>query len=175
LIAYAFYVYRRHNDMGGIGDMRNLNKTYAMERRATQGLVAKLLTERDQVLALMCRLSGVPPFDHERPSAVLVTEFCQLLTDYIAATHFGLYQRLEARTERRRPVLDLAVALCPNIAATTELALEFSDKYCTARAQVDYADLHADLARLGEVLARRIEMEDRLIGALVGPVATVQG
>jgi regulator of sigma D len=155
--------------------MRNLNQKYATDRRATQGLVAKLLTQRDQVLALMCRLSGVPPFDHEKPSAVLVTEFCQLLTDYIAATHFGLYQRLEARTERRRPVLDLAVALCPNIAATTELALEFSEKYCGDRSQGASADLHADLARLGEVLARRIEMEDRLIGAMVGPLATVQG
>jgi regulator of sigma D len=155
--------------------MRNLNQKYATDRRATQGLVAKLLTQRDQVLALMCRLSGVPPFDHEKPSAVLVTEFCQLLTDYIAATHFGLYQRLEARTERRRPVLDLAVALCPNIAATTELALEFSEKYCGDRSEGASADLHADLSRLGEVLARRIEMEDRLIGAMVGPVATVQG
>jgi regulator of sigma D len=155
--------------------MQNLNMKHAMDRRATEGLVAKLLTERDQVLSLLCRLSGVPPFDHEKPRAVLVTKFCQLLTDYIAATHFGLYQRLEEHTERRRPVLDLAVALCPDIAATTELALEFTDKYCTARAHSGYADLHADLARLGEVLVRRIEMEDRLIGALVGPVATVQG
>ena len=153
----------------------NLNQKYATDRRATQGLVAKLLTERDQVLALMCRLSGVPPFDHEKPRAVLVAEFCQLLTDYIAAAHFGLYERLEERTERRRPVRELAAALYPDIAATTELALEFSDKYCPARAHRGYADLHADLGRLGEVLARRIEMEDRVIGALAGPVATVPG
>lgn len=155
--------------------MRNLNMKHAMDRRATEGLVAKLLTERDQVLALLCRLSGVPPFDGEKSSAVLVTEFCQLLTDYIAAAHFGLYQRLEAGTERRRPVLDLAVALYPDIATTTELALEFSEKYCGDRSQGASADLRADLSRLGEVLARRIEMEDRLIGALVGPVATAQG
>ena len=152
--------------------MGNLNMKYAIERRATQGLVAKLLAERDEILALMCRLSGVPPFDHD---AVLVTEFCELLTDYLAAAHFGLYERLEKRTERRRPVLDLAAALCPDIAATTELALDFSDKYCAARAHGGYADLYADLAPLGEVLARRIEMEDRVIGALAGPVATVQG
>jgi regulator of sigma D len=151
---------------------RNLNMKYAVDRRATQGIVAKLLTERDQVVALMCRLSGVPPFDHD---AGLVTEFCELLTDYIAAAHFGLYERLEERTERRRPVRELAAALCPDIAATTELALQFCDQYCAARAHGGYADLHADLARLGEVLARRIEMEDRVIGALAGPVATVQG
>jgi regulator of sigma D len=152
--------------------MGNLNTKYAMDRRATQGLVAKLLTERDQVLALMCRLAGVPPFDHD---AVLVTEFCELLTDYIAAAHFGLYERLEKCTERRRPVLDLVATLCPDIAATTELALEFSDKYCAARAHGGYADLYADLAPLGEVLARRMEMEDRVIGALAGPVAKVPG
>ena len=155
--------------------MPNLNQKYATDRRATQGIVAKLLTERDQVLALMCRLSGVSPFDHEKPCAVLVAEFCQLLTDYLAAAHFGLYERLEKCTERRRPVLDLAVALCPDIATTTELALEFSEKYCGDRSEGASADLQADLARLGEVLARRIEMEDRLIGAMVGPVATVQG
>jgi regulator of sigma D len=152
--------------------MGNLDMKYAVDRRATQGIVAKLLTERDQVFALMCRLSGVPPFDHD---AVLVTEFCELLTDYIAAAHFGLYERLEERTERRRPVRELAAALCSDIAATTELALQFCDQYCAARAHGGYADLHADLARLGEVLARRIEMEDRVIGALAGPVATVQG
>jgi regulator of sigma D len=151
---------------------RNLNMKYAVDRRATQGIVAKLLTERDQVVALMCRLSGVPPFDHD---AGLVTEFCELLTDYIAAAHFGLYERLEERTERRRPVRELAAALCPDIAATTELALQFCDQYCAARAHGGYADLRADLARLGEVLARRIEMEDRVIGALAGPVATAQG
>ncbi|MBA2591827.1 MAG: sigma D regulator [Pseudomonadota bacterium] len=146
--------------------MGNLNMKYAMDRRATQGLVAKLLTERDQVLARMCRFSGVPPFDHD---AVLVTEFCELLTDYVAAAHFGLYER-----ERRRLVRELAAALCPDIAATTELALEFSDKYCAGRAHGGYVDLHGDLARLGEVLARRIKMEDRVIGAL-GSVPTVQG
>ncbi len=155
--------------------MRNLHKKYAMDRHATHGIVANLLAGRHQVLALLCRLSGVQPFEHERPHAMLVTEFCQILTDYIAAAHFGLYERLEARTERRRPVLDLALALYPDIATTTELALEFSEKYCGDRSQGAGVDLHADLSRLGEVLARRIEMEDRLIGALVGSVATVRG
>ncbi|MGQ0592031.1 MAG: Rsd/AlgQ family anti-sigma factor [Gammaproteobacteria bacterium] len=155
--------------------MRNLNKKYAMDRHATQGIVANLLADRDQLLALLCRLSGVQPFERERPRAMLVTKFCQLLTDYIAAAHFGLYERLEAHTERRRPVLELAVALYPDIATTTDLALEFSEKYCGDRSQGAGADLHADLSRLGEVLARRIEMEDRLIGALVGSVATVRG
>ncbi|MGH8575979.1 MAG: Rsd/AlgQ family anti-sigma factor [Gammaproteobacteria bacterium] len=155
--------------------MSNVDKKYAMDRHATQGIVAKLLAARDQVLALLCRLSGVRPFEYERPRATLVTEFCQLLTDYIAAAHFGLYERLEAHTERRRPVLELAVALYPDIATTTELALEFSEKYCGDRSQGASADLRADLSRLGEVLARRIEMEDRLIGALVGSLATVRG
>jgi regulator of sigma D len=154
--------------------MHGLNKKYAMDRRAAQGLVAKLLAERDELFALLCRLSGVAPFDHVKPRPMLVTEFCQLLTDYIAAAHFGLYERLESQTERRRAVLELAAALYPEIADTTQFALEFSDKYAEARSATGYRDLHADLIRLGEVLARRIVMEDRLIGALVGRVATVR-
>ncbi len=153
--------------------MQHANKKYAMDRAATQGMVANLLTERDQVFALLCRLSRLRPFEHERPRALRMTEFCQLLTDYIAAGHFVLYERLEAQTERRRPVKDLAAAFYPDIARTTELALEFSDRYCAAGSSADYPDLDDDLARLGEVLARRIQMEDRLIAALVGPVATV--
>ncbi len=155
--------------------MPHVNKKYAMDRQATQGMVMKLLAERDQVFALLCRLSRLRPFEREKLGATLVTKFCQLLTDYIAAAHFGLYERLESQTERRRPVLEVAASVYPGIAATTELALEFSERYCGAGSKDADSDLKLDLARLGEVLARRIEMEDRLIASLVAPAAAPRG
>lgn len=135
-------------------------------RQASQDLVAKLVTERAEMLATFCRLAGIEPYTADKPVQQLLQEFCQILVDYVAAGHFALYERIVAGKERRQELSALAAEVYPRIAKSTDMALDFNDKYdcedhCTA-----LDSLSADLSQLGEELAARIELEDRLLAAM---------
>ncbi|MGD8514057.1 MAG: Rsd/AlgQ family anti-sigma factor [Granulosicoccaceae bacterium] len=140
-------------------------------RAGTQDLSRQLTDERDHMLVAFCRLAGVEPFDDPdnfEQWRDRLDEFCQILVDYLAIGHFGLYQRIVNGEERRDNVRELARKLYPDIANTTETALDFNDKYETATLQPASADFSQDLSSLGEILATRIELEDDLLDALNG-------
>ena len=56
-------------------------------------------------------------------------DFQEILVDYIAAGHFGLYQRIAEGNERRTAVVDTAREIYPRIARSTEMAVEFTERY----------------------------------------------
>ena len=141
----------------------------AKERRTgSQELVQKLVTERTEMLSLYCQLAGLEPYGNSKNSRVknsqeMLQKFCQVLVDYIAAGHFSLYERIVNGTERRQQISALAENLYPRIAESTEAALDFNDKYdCGDHCEIA-ASFSDDLSRLGEELAARIELEDKLI------------
>jgi regulator of sigma D len=63
-------------------------------------------------------------------------------------------------------VVRLAEKLYPRIAQTTELAVDFSDKYAAHPNPRSSAELTQLLSQLGEELALRAELEDKLIAEL---------
>lgn len=156
--------------------MKTISKTkdsvvQPVERRhGTKQHVDRMVAERTEMLALYWRLAGLNPFgdtEQREPTQKLLQEFCQILVDYIAAGHFSLYERLVNGTERRRSVSDLAAQLYPRIADTTQTALDFNERYdCGEHGRIPDS-IKADLSRLGEELAVRIELEDRLIAHLL--------
>ena len=139
-------------------------------RSATKDLVDKITAERTEVLSMFCRLAGLDPFKDEKPAKpaqVLLQEFCQILVDYIAVGHFGLYERIVNGKERRRDIADLAGRIYPRIANSTQIALDFNDKYdCEDHCEIT-DELQNDLSHLGETLAQRIELEDKLLRKLL--------
>ena len=149
--------------------------TLVNERRAgTQKVIAKLQAERTEMLVLFCRVAGLETYsDNPRrvpaaqPVQEILQEFCQILVDYIATGHFGLYERIANGQERRRQIADLAAELYPRIAQSTQLALDFNDKYDCEDHCTNLGSLQNDLSKLGEILAQRIEWEDKLIEAMV--------
>ncbi len=135
-------------------------------RLNTRELVDKLLEERAKMLVLYCRAAGLDADPPGNSVAKTVQEFCQLLVDYIAAGHFTLYERIVNGEERRQRVADVADDIYPDIAATTGAALDFNDKYEHPDKVNDDEQLAQDLSVLGEQLASRIELEDKLINLL---------
>lgn len=95
-------------------------------------------------------------------------EFQEILVDYIAAAHFGLYQRIAEGQERRQGVLEKAREIYPRIARSTDIAVEFTEKYDTPTDTLISTQLAADLSLLGEEITARIELEDQLIMAMLG-------
>ena len=102
----------------------NENEMTASERRGdTSQVISSMLAERNQLLSFRIECSAfksgnTPDLDRE-----VLNEFCQILVDYIASGHFGLYERIVEGTERRRGVADLAVKLYPLIDETTQITL----------------------------------------------------
>jgi len=135
-------------------------------RTGSQDMIRKLVDERTEMLVLFGRLAGLDTAKQGRrhtPDAGLLQEFCQVMVDYLAAGHFELYERLVNGTERRQNLAVLAEQVYPKIADTTQAALDFNDKYDGKNGMELSMAFDDDLNRLGEVLATRIEMEDRLL------------
>lgn len=144
-------------------------------RMQTRLLVSKLVSERTEMLALFCRAAGLastnendpPPIGPEdKPVDEIIREFCQVLVDYVAAGHFTLYERIANGQERRQEVREVAAAIYPQLEQTTQIALDFNDAYQNPSATRDLPRLAEALSRLGEELALRIELEDRLLVAI---------
>ena len=139
------------------------------ERRSgTRTLIDKMLTERQRMLVLFERVAGVEPYADEMPNNDLLQEFSQILVDYIASGHFGLYERISEGKERRRGIVKLADELYPRIANTTQAAIEFNDVCEKANGDSIGGNLSNMLSKLGEELAVRIELEDQLISEMIG-------
>ncbi len=155
--------------------MITVNETTSQEKSAerrarSRELTQKLVAERIEMLVLFCRLAGIESYSSEiRPVRELLEEFCQILVDYISAGHFALYERIIDGTERRRDVASLAEQLYPAIARTTDAALDFNDRYDRDDHRPMLENLPQELSHLGEQIAVRIELEDRLIAALARP------
>ena len=140
------------------------------ERRSnTSDLINHMLVERGQLLALLLKVSDLKKAEVNDAGQKLLNEFCQVLVDYIAAGHFGLYDRITKGQERRKNVSELALKIYPEIEETTQTALSFNEKYDPANGGMNLQELQNDLSLLGEGLASRIELEDRLISRLIEP------
>lgn len=135
-------------------------------REGTHEMVRKLLEERQEMLALFCRVAGLEPFKDTNPGPEVLQAFCEVLVDYSAFSHFEIYERIVAGRERRTQVVEIAREVYPRIAEATEVAVEFNDKYDASDHTLDLHQLDRDMCKLGEELAVRIEMEDRIIDAL---------
>lgn len=140
----------------------------AERRSGTQAVITKLLEERKQLLVLYEQIAGVGPYaDDTLPSAEMVSEFSQLLVDYIAAGHFGLYERIGEGQERRQRVVAVASEVYGQLVDTTDAAVAFNDTYERSGKQGLTGELAAQIPQLGELLATRIELEDKIIAEML--------
>ena len=146
-----------------------LTKSFSgSDRRVqTNKMIQDLLEERKQVWSLYCSVAGLEPFSVERPIAKSLQDFCQILVDYISLGHFGIYQRIVDGKERRAKVISMAEDIYSQIAEITDSAVSFNDKYEKLKGQDITKTLSEDLSDLGEKLAVRIELEDKLIETML--------
>ena len=142
------------------------------ERRArTRKEIKQLIEERNSVLSQyynLARITEDPETDLHNTADIL-EEFCQELVDYMATGHFEIYRRIEDGNERRDEIVKLAEKIMPRINDTTQVAIAFNDLYDdTSNLDDDAFDqLPNYLAKLGEELATRIDLEDKFINTLL--------
>lgn len=137
-------------------------------RVRSSNLIRKLMETRTEMLSIYSELIGKRPFVDDPSVPTLLQRFCQCLVDYTAQAHFQLYRHFAENRERRLAVISVAEEIYPRVLEITQAILDFNDKYdCEDHCEV-LTSLREDLSVLGEQLADRIELEDRLIAALTG-------
>ena len=126
--------------------------------------INNLLQERQQVLVSMCELAELESRDVS-PGTVIhnMRNFNQKLMDYTALGHFEIYERIVEGKERRGNIKMVADRVYPLISGTTQLFVDFNDKYDGADEKESLTDLYRDLSSIGEAMAERIESEDMLL------------
>lgn len=132
-------------------------------------LIEGWLKERQELIVLYCSLSGAQAVSSSKTRQMQkLKKFCEILVDYVSAGHFEIYDQLLKEAEDFQDGGEqLASKIYPKLTKTTEIALDFNDKYDTEEHCKDLlTQLAPDLSRLGEVLVSRFEMEDQLIQVL---------
>ena len=141
------------------------------ERRArTRKEIKQLIEERNSVLAQFYNLAKYTETDNDTHNIPeLLEEFCQEMVDYMAKGHFELYRRIEEGNERRDEIVQLANKIMPRISDTTQVAIAFNDRYDNTDdlKEEKFEQLPNHLAKLGEELAIRIDLEDQIINTLL--------
>lgn len=130
------------------------------------------LEERQQLIVNYCKMAALPPFDKHQAGTTLpeheqIQQFCQLLMDYLSAGHFEVYEQIVSQCAvNGADSKALAESLYPKISVSTDLALEFNDRYAETAELQDSTRFDQDLSRLGQALEERFSLEDELIQTL---------
>lgn len=132
-------------------------------------LVDRWLRERQELILLYCAVDGLRDFTpKETPINVKVQAFCDVLIDYASAGHFEIYDELmQEAADFQEDYKDFTATILPRIQESTEIAVEFNDKYLNTELEADdMPALSTDLSKLGEHMVDRFELEDQLIDVL---------
>lgn len=138
-------------------------------KELTHEMIDQLLAERQETLTTFCRVAGLQPYPKQMQQDIsdALQQFCELLIDYTAFGHFEIYERIVNCDTCRPAVVQIAREVYPQIVEASEAAVAFNDKYDANDHSLNLQSLETDLNKLGEELAQRAEMEDRLIKAIM--------
>lgn len=125
-------------------------------------IIDRWLQERQELLVQFCQLTANPQAE---AAPAKLQAMCQILVDYVSAGHFEVYDQLIREGEEfdDEEALNQAEDLFKQIDSTTEIVLDFNDKYLETD---DLDALPADLSAIGEALESRFAAEDHMIGVL---------
>jgi len=128
-------------------------------------MIERWLQERQDLIVQYCAISGVHEFSPKSPTSnARLEHFCGLLVDYVSAGHFEIYYQLIREAEAFDDgSAELAQSIFPYLHSSTEAALDFNDSFSKIDTDKPVTTLSKGLSSLGETLASRFELEDRLI------------
>jgi regulator of sigma D len=130
-------------------------------------LVDKLLAMRQEMLVKFCTLAGLEPYSRQAPMVRHLQEFCQSLIDYTAFGHFEMLRDFAESPDGVPRAKRLLEQVYPGISETTAAAVAFNDRYDASDHALNLDHLPRDLSLLGERIAARIELEDRVLRLLL--------
>jgi regulator of sigma D len=87
------------------------------------------------------------------------------MVDYVSVGHFEIFDRLvkQSKLFGGQSISEKSVSLLQEIQITTQIILDFNDKYISTD---DFEALIIDLASLGKTFVQRFAEEDKLVDLL---------
>lgn len=136
----------------------------------TLSVIDNWLEERQNLVVLYCELAGLPPYQQKTrslPSQQKITHFCQILLDYASKGHFEVYEQiiLQCKLDGKSN-LKIAQELYSRITTSTDIALDFNDKYAESDNEQNLLDFDKNLSELGQAMESRFEREDQLLAVV---------
>jgi regulator of sigma D len=137
----------------------------AANKTELKALIGSWLALRQRLMVQFHHLCSFRPFDQDNSREKILIEaldrFCEELVDYISMGQFEVFEQLFGFIEKT-PDNHLLTnkRLLAEFIKTTMSALDFNDKYSQKR-KLD--QLEEDLSLIGERLAHRLELEDKLV------------
>lgn len=133
----------------------------------TLTIIDNWLEARQKCVVLYCQIAGLPPYTQEKrslPAQADITKFCEMLLDYASKGHFEVYEHIIEQCKLDgEENLKIAQDLYARITRTTDIALNFNDKYADNASDKALLDFDKDLSELGQVMEGRFEREDQLL------------
>lgn len=136
-----------------------------IENKQVQQMITALQEERSRVWGLYCQIAGMKPVFASSEIRPVLSDFLQLLIDYVSLGHFGMYEQLSKSC--KPDDFSYAGRIYPEFSRTTASAVSFSERYENGWRSFRTDKLAQDLSVLGENLAQRMELEDRLCSILL--------
>jgi len=145
-------------------------------------VIDQWLDDRQRLLVIYCNLATNQSINSgkknisELPSYVEIEDFCQIIVEYISTGHFKIYDMVKLKWESTgfkatNEINDTYF----KIASTTDLLLNFADKYLDIKEGNDLEHFDLDLSRFGEILEERFEVEDHLIQLIASSLSVPPG
>ncbi len=140
-------------------------------------MIDEWLQQRQHLIVQYCSICGVHEQINDSPTKIQrLKSFCQTLVDYASAGHFEIYKQLVQEAEQSNPSASAAAEqTLPLIQETTEILLDFNDRYETEElTEAMQITLAKHLSKLGEAMVTRFDLEDQLVGLAHHSEATTQ-
>lgn len=125
-------------------------------------LIDRWLHHRKQLLVAYYNLVGIKPGKetHSVLDEKALDSFCQHLVDYLSSGHFSIYERIMHEMEGA----PAANPVWAQLEANTEQIMAYYDTHLeNAIDHDDYLEFQQALSEIGEALASRFTLEDKLI------------
>ncbi|OKY27577.1 Rsd/AlgQ family anti-sigma factor [Thalassotalea sp. PP2-459] len=128
------------------------------------------LQERQAVLVAYCDLIDLQNSDsiaQKTPEKRKIQRFCQLLMDYISASHFEIFNDVIEQCQKKGPAdKQKAEKIFPTLNKSTDLALAFNDQFAEATNIKLPDNFDLQLSTLGRAMEDRFNQEDQLLAML---------
>lgn len=125
--------------------------------------ISNWLQERQECIVTLHHLCSYRPFTPAKTACILpiLNEFCELLMDYVSRGHFEIYEKLQTMIEEHDQNIHYMPAnWLTALLSTTSTCLDFNDKY---ELTTHFGELESDLSNLALQIARRLDIEDKMI------------
>lgn len=144
-----------------------LNQLESLTERVggSNKLVDHWLLVRKQLLVSYYNLVGIKPGkgSYMQLNEKALDDFCHNLVEYLSAGHFNIYERIISEMEGTSPLL-AATQLYPQLEANTEEIMKHYDSSLENAIDDDNClEFQQALSDIGEALAARFTLEDKLI------------